>query len=270
MIKILCPTDFSSNSEFAVEYSVHLANAIGATLTLVTSYKVPVYVGSPVSWGARIREFLESDLTEFAAKFKPLITTGYEPETAVVQGNTSVSILEYARKSGTDLIIMGTTGSSSLEKVIFGSITRKFFETSDIPVLAIPSTSRGYGNSNKIVLALDSGGISNEHSIKILKQLKKLPSASLDVIHVTTTSDEDINLKPNTGKLAGIVDNIADVEGSDTVYEIKKYADDNNAGILAMVGRKHSVWDKLFFERKSVSELTLSDIPVLFLPENND
>ena len=45
MLNILCPTDFSPNSEFAVEYAINLSNTIGARLTFITSYKVPHVAG---------------------------------------------------------------------------------------------------------------------------------------------------------------------------------------------------------------------------------
>lgn len=266
MLKILCPTDFSANAEYAAEYGVHLANALNAGLVLIASYKVPVVTGALRSLDEKIQEALTDDLRYFAGKYKPLITTGIEPETVVVQGNTSVSILDYARKSGIDLIVMGTKGSSSMANVFMGSITRKFFQSSTIPVLAIPFASRQSFDGNRILLALDSHGIGNQHSIALLREMKKMPGVSVDVIHVSKDG-EKIKFNANTGMLAGIVDEIIEIPGSDPVMEIKHFVDNNNVGILAMVGRKHSFLERLFFETHSVSELFVSNIPVLLLPD---
>jgi nucleotide-binding universal stress UspA family protein len=266
MLKILCPTDFSPNSEFAVEYAIHLSNAIGARLTFITSYKVPHVVGSLRALDEKIHEALYEDLQYFVRKFKDLITTGKEPEMIVVEGNTSVSILFYAKQHKFDLIIMGTKGSSGLTNVIMGSITKKFFEQHEIPILAIPFSAKELLTGNAILLSLDNKGINNEHSIHVLSELKKIPNTELNVFHVISP-DEKIDLAENTGKLMGIVDDIIEKEGIDPVMEIKQYVDENNIGIVAMVGRKHSFWERLFLESNTTAELFSTNVPILMLPE---
>lgn len=266
MLHILCPTDFSPNSEFAVEYAINLSNAINARLTFITSYKVPHVVGSLRALDEKIHEALQEDLHFFVNKFKDLIRTGLEPEIKVVEGNTSVSILFYAKQNNIDLIIMGTKGSSGLTNVIMGSITKKFFEQNEVPVLAIPFSAKEQLTGNAILLSLDNKGINNEHSIHLLQELKKTPNTDLKVFHVTRPN-EKIDLAENTGKLIGIVDDIIEKDGLDPVMEIKQYVDENNIGIVAMVGRRHSFWERLFLESNTTAELFSTNVPILMLPE---
>ena len=266
MLNILCPTDFSPNSEFAVEYAINLSNAIDARLTFITSYKVPYVAGSIRALDEKIHEALHDDLQYFVRKFKHLITTGKEPETIVVEGNTSVSILFYAKQHKIDLIVMGTKGSSGLANVIIGSITKKFFEQNEVPILAIPYSAKELLTGNAILLSLDNKGINNEHSIHLLSELKKIPNTEVKVFHVISPN-EKIDLAENTGKLIGIVDDIIEKEGIDPVLEIKHYVDENNIGIVAMVGRRHSFWERLFLESNTTAELFSTNVPILMLPE---
>ena len=266
MLKILCPTDFSSNSKFAIDYAVDLSNALNAKLFFATSYKVPRAVGSLRSIDEKIRTSLEEDLVTFTAEFSDLIKTGFEPSLVVLEGNTTDSLLLYAKHAEIDLIIMGTLGSSGITKMVTGSITKKMFEKSSIPVLAIPSTTKYNMTSNKFLLSLDANGIGNEASIKLLEQLNSIPGTSIDVFHMSS-QDEKISLDPLSGKLAGIVSNIINVEGIDVVKEIKRYVDANDIGILIMIGRKHSFWERLFLETNSTAELFSTNVPILLLPE---
>ena len=266
MLKILCPTDFSPNSKFAIDYAVELSNSLHAKLYFATSFKVPKVAGSLRSLDEKIRTALEEDLATFTSEFKDLIKTGIAPSVIVLEGNTTDSILSYANQEDIDLIIMGTLGSSGIANMVTGSITKKMFEKSTTPVLAIPSSTKYNMTSNKLLLSLDSKGIGNESSIKLLKKLKSLPDTTIDVFHMSA-KDEKIALDPLSGQLSGIVSNIINVEGIDAVKEIKHYVDTNDIGILVMVSRKHSFWERLFLETNTTAELFSTNIPILILPE---
>ena len=266
MLKILCPTDFSQNSKFAIEYAIDLSNALQAKLYFATSFKVPTIAGSLRSLDEKIRTALEEDLLTFVSEFSDLIKTGIEPSVAVLEGNTTDSLLLYSKHAEINLIIMGTLGSSAIANMVTGSITKKMFEKSTIPVLAIPSTTRYNMTSNRFLLSLDSNGIGNKSSIELLKKLKSLPSTTIDVFHMST-KDEVVSLDPKSGELAGIVNEIINVEGIDVIKEIKYFVDTNDIGILIMVGRKHSFWERLFLETNTTAELFSTNVPILILPE---
>ena len=67
--------------------------------------------------------------------------------------------------------------------------------------------------------------------------------------------------------MQGIINDIVVVEGTDTVHEIKSYVDDKEIGILSMVGRKHTFWERLWIESNTTSELFTTNVPILLLPE---
>jgi nucleotide-binding universal stress UspA family protein len=266
MLKILCPTDFSSNADFAIEYAVNISNDLHAQLFFVTSFKVPRFAGGLHSIGEKINDALNDDLKAFGDKIKHLIRTNIKPEFAVIEGNTTDSILLYANQKGIDLIIMGTKGSSSIANMVIGSITKKVFEKSHIPVLAIPYSFKYQLTGNKILLSLDTKGISNIHSIGLLKSLKNIPGTLIDVFHLTAP-EEQVEFSDNTKFLSGLINKIVVKEGDDPVKEIKHYVDENDIGILVMIRRQHSFWEKLFVETTTTESLFSTNVPILLLPD---
>ena len=265
-MKILCPTDFSRNSEFAVEYAVNLANSMQASLHFVSSFKVPHVAGSLRSLDTKIHDAVLEDLKYFANKYDSLITTGFQPTTEVVEGNTTPSILSYAEKLGIDLIIMGTKGSGGLSNMILGSITRKFFQVSSIPVMAINPETRFRLPENSILLALDEKGIHNTRSLQLLKSISTLTESGIDIIHVTEQK-LDVSSDTLAPGLQDCTHRFVVISGKDPVLEIKKYAETQNSGIIAMISHKHSFWERLFTDSNTISELNVSNVPVMVLPE---
>ncbi|MEY3423043.1 MAG: hypothetical protein RIR48_3373 [Bacteroidota bacterium] len=267
MLKILCPTDFSNNSKYACEYAIELGNKLNASLTFLTTYESGAITESIRSIGDQIREATEEDLKYFVGKLKPLFKTGIEPEIIVFNGDTTDSIIHCAHSKEHNMIAIGTKGSSGILNMLMGSVTTSLIKKSDVPVLAIPYSSKDEMRGNTILLALDEKGTNNASSNKLLRTLKNLPNTTIDVFHVVIPG-EKVRLNPVSGMLDGVVNQIVEVDGIDPVDEIKKYVDQHDdIGILAMVGRKHSFLERAFVESNTISELFASNIPVLVLPE---
>ncbi|MFZ1751401.1 MAG: universal stress protein [Saprospiraceae bacterium] len=267
MFKILCTTDFSKNSDFAIQYAIQISNAMKAKLHFITAFTEPRVTGSLKSLDERISEALEEDMDRMIQKLSPSIKTGIVPEKAVVQGNTVKVILEYAHKQDIQLIVIGTKGSTNLSSLFVGGIAQEFIRTSKIPILAIPNWTHSVLTGNTVLLCLDEKGIQNLKSIDALKTFKLLPDVKMDVFHMSV-QNEKIDLAENTKLLAGMVRNIIEVEGDDAVAEIKYYVEHHDdIGIIAMVGRNHSFWHTLLFETNTTAELFATNVPLLILPE---
>jgi nucleotide-binding universal stress UspA family protein len=132
--------------------------------------------------------------------------------------------------------------------------------------MAINPETRYRLPDNSVLLALDASGIHNAKSVDLLTKICTLSDNSVDIIHVA-----EQNAEVTADLLApGLKDCIRKFEvltGSDPVIEIKKYAEANNTGIIAMVSHRHSFWERLFMDSNTISELNVSNVPVLVLPE---
>jgi len=62
---------------------------------------------------------------------------GLETERWIVDGNPADEILKLAEKESVDLIVMGTLGSSGIERFLLGSVADKVIRSSRIPVLTV-------------------------------------------------------------------------------------------------------------------------------------
>jgi len=138
--QILVPTDFSEAANAAKEYATVLADAFGATLHVLHVIPDPLAMG----WGVdaaylpqllerterNVRERLESALTsEERAQF-PI-------ESAVDTGAPVDSIVRYADTHGIDLIVMGTQGRGSVERMWVGSVTQGVLRRASCPVVSV-------------------------------------------------------------------------------------------------------------------------------------
>ncbi|MDQ2694591.1 MAG: universal stress protein [Pseudomonadota bacterium] len=58
----------------------------------------------------------------------------------VVEGHPAEVILDEARRSGADLIVMGSRGHTALGEMLLGSVTHKVVMKARLPVLLVPLT----------------------------------------------------------------------------------------------------------------------------------
>jgi nucleotide-binding universal stress UspA family protein len=137
---ILCPVDFSSFSERALGLAAGLARHFDANLTIVHVVDTLLDAAAQASGNqdvelARIRQTIDEGLNRVCA--------GKESElravtSIVLVGDPAEQVLEHARDSNADVIVMGTQGLGGAKRLVFGSTTDQVLRGSDIPVLAVP------------------------------------------------------------------------------------------------------------------------------------
>ncbi len=137
---ILHPTDFSEGSEAALDYARALAKQYNASLT-------HLYVLNDVSKGQGWyvpHISLETFFNEMEAEAKrKLDHYCYEEQmdlknvnSVILSGEADDNIVNYARKNGVDLIVMGSYSKSGMD-FLFGSVTRKVIKKAECPVLCV-------------------------------------------------------------------------------------------------------------------------------------
>ena len=81
-------------------------------------------------------------MAEFEERLKqivsPEILSAVEYRCEVVEGIPEDAILEYAKQSGPELIVMGTRGKHKKEEDLIGSVTAEVLDSVAYPLLAIP------------------------------------------------------------------------------------------------------------------------------------
>jgi nucleotide-binding universal stress UspA family protein len=136
--KILCPIDFGSHSLAALEMALNLARQNGATLYLLSV--VPMIPDNglmtpvPVEPAPGLEQISRAHLDKLA---RATIGAIVPYETLVVVGDPGIRVLEAAKSSGADLIVMGTHGRTGVKRLVLGSVAERVVRESSVPVLTV-------------------------------------------------------------------------------------------------------------------------------------
>jgi nucleotide-binding universal stress UspA family protein len=133
---ILVPTDFSASSSHAVDVAVDLARTFGAGLTLLHVYEIPsyMYMGAWIDIVTPIEQAAQAQLDAALASVRKLLPAA---RTELRCGVPWTQVLEVARESGADLVVMGTHGRTGVSHALLGSVAERIVRSADVPVLTV-------------------------------------------------------------------------------------------------------------------------------------
>jgi nucleotide-binding universal stress UspA family protein len=129
--KILVPIDGSKVSQKAAKYAVELAKQTGSSLTLLSVIDKRFLVEQAVSASVsptHLKESVEDYLKQSAQSSTDEIAKVCERnrikyKAAIRTGHPVEEIVNEAKKSKADLIVMGSHGKSALKAAVLGSVT---------------------------------------------------------------------------------------------------------------------------------------------------
>jgi nucleotide-binding universal stress UspA family protein len=138
MRRILCPVDFSDFSRRVLRAAAHLADQFGAQLAVVHVNDPFLVNASLAAYGwDLVGDQTRAELHEFVASTNPQIACATSGLTIVVGlGTPAREIVNVARRERSDLIVMGTRGSS--HRTLFGSTAARVLRHTNVPVLTLP------------------------------------------------------------------------------------------------------------------------------------
>jgi len=138
---ILFPTDFSQGARAAMDYALSLAKDYGAKLILLYVIQdisiAEWYIPSSISAADLVEDMQKSAEREMekwgaeAAEKVPGV------ERLVKRGVPFVEIIQTARETNADLIVIGTHGRTGIDHMLFGSTAEKIVRKSPCPVLTV-------------------------------------------------------------------------------------------------------------------------------------
>lgn len=144
---LLVPHDFSPSADRALVEAAALARHHGARLVLVHVTHLPpglhadALLADPNSDAGemiRVDAYARVNATnKLDVLAKPLRDDGVDVETRAAVGDVPDEILEAARDTGADLIVMGTHGRTGLAHLFLGSMTEKVLRQATVPVLTV-------------------------------------------------------------------------------------------------------------------------------------
>ena len=134
------PTDFSPNSEKAIDYAVQLARRLGAKLTLLHVVPEPSALDYSIEgislkeiegWAAEAEKRLAQELARAQAEYgnvESIQVTALHPRDEIVRAATDLSA---------DLLVISTHGYTGWKHFLFGSDAEKIVEQAPCPVVVV-------------------------------------------------------------------------------------------------------------------------------------
>jgi nucleotide-binding universal stress UspA family protein len=186
MNTFLVPTDFSDTSKNAARFAAHLANVIPDVQLILYNVFDTIEAGTdgtPLdsddkARGSVMELLLSSVRTELATITEAPINLVVEEKHKFIDG-----LERYIRHNDIQMVIMGITGGSKLEKVFVGSNTLSLVGRQTVPVMIVPAEAQ-FEAAKNIMLISDFKDVDKTIPLHDLKKVLNLFSANLHVVNV--------------------------------------------------------------------------------------
>lgn len=275
MKTIIIPTDFSPTATNAMHYGVDMAKAIHASIILLHVYQVPVsYTDTPIVLVSveELKKEAEQKLEKLHKEVEHLTSGSIKIYTEARLGNIADEIENLCEKVRPFAVVMGSKGSSGIEKVLFGSTTLTAIRHLTWPVICIPP-GKVFGNGiKKIGFACDFRNIVETTPADAIKILVKEFGAELHVLNVDYHNRQ---FKPETPEQSALLHTMLEevnpvydfIEHKDIEDGLNEFAEKNNLDLLITIPKKHKLLDGLFRPSSTKQLVVQSHIPVMCIHE---
>ena len=145
--EVMIPTDGSDAASIAIDHGIEIAKRAGArvhavniidsgAITLTPGYSAPPELLERFeAEGERATEAIAENAAD----------AGLDATTSVREGLPASDLLAYADENDIDLITMGTTGRTGLNRYLLGSTAERVIRHAKMPVLAVNARERSEG-----------------------------------------------------------------------------------------------------------------------------
>lgn len=138
--KILVPVDFSTQSRAALDHAIALAKKLGASITLVHAYEIPVYTLPDGAWtlpASQATALADDAQKALDAILEKRADSGVPIDAKLVRGVAFDEIGKAAVEIGADLVVIATHGRTGLAHLFLGSVAERVVRTCTVPVMTI-------------------------------------------------------------------------------------------------------------------------------------
>lgn len=281
MKNILFPTDFSQTADNAFVYALHLANSLGANLHVLHTYSMPIVSGLGVENTEVIQQVYENiELSSFdkfknkAAELRQMAEKeGLEAVNlsfAFEEGDLIMNILDIISKEHIDLVVMGTSGASGIEKKLFGSNTVNTIKSIHIPILCVPHQAKFSGITRIGFTTLFRDA--DKQPLRDILTIAEHFDAQVRCLHViqhvkyepVEETAKEWDREFHSDRLKFIL--IEGTGGSVEEY-ISNFIHDFNISFLAVVKRNQNFFERIFSTSLSKKLAYNLDRPLLIIKE---
>ncbi len=143
--QIVVASDLTETSDSALDYAIDLAKVLGAKVTLVHAYEVPMYgfpdgvMVAPTDFATRTKDAARESAHAMCSSHQK---EGVELTSVVREGAPWEQVNKVADEMAADLIVVGTHGRKGLSHALLGSVAEKIIRASKLPVLTVHAPAK--------------------------------------------------------------------------------------------------------------------------------
>jgi nucleotide-binding universal stress UspA family protein len=180
-------------------------------------------------------------------------------------------INELCRKEAIDLVVMGVSGKSGLEKLFMGSITAQTLRSSELPVLIVPQDTLIGRGINGIIFTTDLKDFPAIPTNLLYEYLDAFPAA-LHVVNVMPEAKEKYSPETEASitQLHAVLEKYQPafhyIQADEIMPNILSFSEQQHASLIIAVPKKHHFLGTLFHKSVSKKLAYQSKVPLLSLP----
>lgn len=142
---IVVPVDFSECAQTAVRYALGMAAQFQATVTLVHVVEQIIYPGDWMYPPLAMSDFAAEKREQVVKKLEGLVADPKVSVDYIVRvGRAWQEVIEIAKETSADLLIIATHGYTGLKHVLLGSVAEKIVRHAPCPVLTVRPDERDF------------------------------------------------------------------------------------------------------------------------------
>ena len=196
MKKILVPTDFSTQSDYALEVACEIARRANSEIILLhiveSSSSSAIKITGEMDFGSQEEKLYMFQLIgkakeELEERQKRPECEGSNINIEVRVGNSYHGIKSLILEEKVDFVVMGTSGKNSFEEYLVGSTTEKVVRFSKCPVLTIHKKPETFDYKH-IVFATGMQDDEKE-CLDIVKMAQKLYDSTIHIVRINTPNN---------------------------------------------------------------------------------
>ena len=202
MKRILVPTDFTDQSENALEFAYQIAKKIGGEIELLHVLDVPegdkyiglenIHVGGEVSGNIDMDDIYFVKLLEKTKeRFEKILSREDFRDVNIIDrmeiGTPYKKIIRETENKRLYMIVMGTSGGSNWEEAFVGSNAERVVRKAKCPVFTIQN--KVDLDSIKNIAYASDFKFNHEHLIDLVKDFGHLLKARIHLVKINTPSD---------------------------------------------------------------------------------
>ena len=264
-------TDFFAVTNRALSYAAGLAVPLHAQLVLLHVR----YDGLPVPEGFDGRHSLRGEQQTDRALLELAADQTVPTEVDVAEGFLPAALTEAVRRHHPLFMVLARPSDATEPTELFTSVVMDVLRQAPLPLLVVPTVGWDKFPPRRLLMAVDGQpfAFADQDHQEVLSRLLHATQATLDVVHVT----DDAQARPDDGAVLETVrtNDLVNVFAESRLHEVYsptvvagvlEEAARQEADVLVVVARRHSLFGTLFHRSVTAQLLQESPIPVLILP----